>query len=149
MIDLRKFKVKKNSLVTPFDYLLISGNKIIQNATRLDFVFNLKIMECAYKHIDVKIIKRDKVYFINSYIHNTQNALVLTPYNYNGKFKDKFYKFWTERFVDVRYDKNFYNKYIFLDNGNIIYSDTLQDIYTLQQYKPLRWHNIVLCYQKV
>lgn len=149
MIDLRKFKVKKNSLVTPFDYLLISGNKVIQNATRLDFVFNLKIMECAYKHIDVKIIKRDKVYFINSYIHNTQNSLVLTPYNYNGKFKDKFYKFWTERFVDVRYDKNFYNKYIFLDNGDIIYSNTLQDIYTLQQYKPLRWHNIVLCYQKV
>lgn len=149
MFDLRKFKVKKNSLVTPFDYLLVSGNKVIQNATRLDFVFNLKIMECAYKHIDVKIIKRDKVYFINSYIHNTQNALVLTPYNYNGKFKDKFYKFWTERFVDVRYDKNFYNKYIFLDNGDIIYSNTLQDIYTLQQYKPLRWHNIVLCYQKV
>ncbi len=149
MIDLRKFKVKKNSLVTPFDYLLISGNKVIQNATRLDFVFNLKIMECAYKHIDVKIIKRDKVYFINSYIHNTQNSLVLTPYNYNGKFKDKFYKFWTERFVDVRYDKNFYNKYIFLDNGDIIYSNTLQDIYTLQQYKPLHWHNIVLCYQKV
>lgn len=149
MIDLRKFKVKRNSLVTPFDYLLVSGNKVIQNATRLDFVFNLKIMECASKRIDIKIIKRDKVYFINSYIHNTQNALALTPYNYNGKFKDKFYKFWTERFVDVRYDKNFYNKYIFLDNGDIIYSDTLQDIYTLQQYKPLRWHNIVLCYQKV
>ena len=149
MIDLRKFKVKKNSLVSEFDYLLISGDKILQNSNQLDFVFNLKIMECAYKHIDVKIIKRDKVYFINSYIHNTQNALALTPYNYNGKFKDKFYKFWTERFVDVRYDKNFYNKYIFLDNGDIIYSDTLQDIYTLQQYKPLRWHNIVLCYQKV
>ena len=35
MIDLRKFKVKKNSLVTPFDYLLVSGNKVIQNANRL------------------------------------------------------------------------------------------------------------------
>ena len=102
MIDLRNFKVKKNSLVTPFDYLLISGNKIIQNATRLDFVFNLKIMECAHKRIDIKIIKQDKVFFINSYIHNTKNALTITPYYYNGKFKDKFYKFWTERFVDVR-----------------------------------------------
>ena len=55
MIDLRKFKVKKNSLVSEFDYLLISGDKILQNSNQLDFVFNLKIMECAYKHIDVKL----------------------------------------------------------------------------------------------
>ena len=149
MIDLRKFKVKKNSLVTPFDYLLISGNKIIQNATRLDFVFNLKIMECARKRIDIKIIKQDKVFFINSYIHNTKNALTLTPYNYNGKFKDKFYKFWSNHFVDIRYDKDFYSKYIFLDNGDIIRADTLQEVYSSQQYKVVKWHDIRLCYQKV
>ena len=149
MIDLRKFKVKKNSLVTPFDYLLISGNKIIQNATRLDFVFNLKIMECAHKRIDIKIIKQDKVFFINSYIHNIKNALVLTPYNYNGKFKDKFYKFWFNHFVDIRYDKDFCSKYIFLDNSDIIRADTLQEVYSSQQYKVVKWHDIRLCYQKI
>lgn len=144
-------KPKKVNFVMPHDYKLIrvKDGKILKNSDKLDYFLLLELQFCYEKKIDIKIVKDNKVYFVNSYIHNSSNALNMSAYYYQKKFKDKMYKLFNENMWEALHDKDFYKHFVFLDNGVILDRDTLQDHYTQEQYKAIYFHEYLLCYQKV
>ena len=80
---------------------------------------------------------------------NSSNALNMSAYYYQKKFKDKMYKLFSENMWNALHDKDFYKHYVFLDNGIILDRNTLQDHYTGERYKGIYFHDYLLCYQKV
>ncbi len=133
------------------DYRLIrvKDNKVLKTSDKLNYLLLVELQFCYEKKIDIKIVKDDKVCFVNSYIHNSSNALNLSAYYYQKRFKDKMFKLFNENMWEALHDKEFYQHFVFLDSGVILDRDTLQDHYTGEQYKGIYFHDYLLCYQKV
>lgn len=144
-------KPKRVNLNLSHDYRIIrvKDNKVLKTSDKLNYLLLVELQFCYEKKIDIKIVKDDKVYFVNSYIHNSSNALNMSAYYYQKKFKDKMYKLFSENMWNALHDKDFYKNYVFLDNGIILDRNTLQDHYTGEQYKGIYFHDYLLCYQKV
>lgn len=151
-MDLNAFiKPKRVNLNLIHDYQIIrvKDNKVLKTSDKLNYLLLVELQFYYEKKIDIKIVKDDKVCFVNSYIHNSSNALNMSAYYYQKKFKDKMYKLFSENMWNALHDKDFYKHYVFLDNGIILDRNTLQDHYTGEQYKGIYFHDYLLCYQKV
>lgn len=144
-------KPKRVNLNLSHDYRIIrvKDNKVLKTSDKLNYLLLVELQFYYEKKIDIKIVKDDKVYFVNSYIHNSSNVLNMSAYYYQKKFKDKMYKLFSENMWNALHDKDFYKHYVFLDNGIILDRNTLQDHYTGEQYKGIYFHDYLLCYQKV
>ena len=144
-------KPKRVNLNLIHDYLIIrvKDNKVLKTSDKLNYLLLVELQFYYEKKIDIKIVKDDKVCFVNSYIHNSSNALNMSAYYYQKKFKDKMYKLFSENMWNALHDKDFYKHYVFLDNGIILDRNKLQDHYTGEQYKGIYFHDYLLCYQKV
>ena len=144
-------KPKRVNLNLIHDYRIIrvKDNKVLKTSDKLNYLLLVELQFYYEKKIDIKIVKDDKVCFVNSYIHNSSNALNMSAYYYQKKFKDKMYKLFSENMWNALHDKDFYKHYVFLDNGIILDRNKLQDHYTGEQYKVIYFHDYLLCYQKV
>lgn len=144
-------KPKRVNLNLSHDYRIIrvKDNKVLKTSDKLNYLLLVELQFYYEKKIDIKIVKDDKVYFVNSYIHNSSNVLNMSAYYYQKKFKDKMYKLFSENMWNALHDKDFYKHYVFLDNGIILDRNTLQDHYTGEQYKGIYFRDYLLCYQKV
>ena len=144
-------KPKRVNLNLIHDYRIIrvKDNKVLKTSDKLNYLLLVELQFYYEKKIDIKIVKDDKVCFVNSYIHNSSNALNMSAYYYQKKFKDKMYKLFSENMWNALHDKDFYKHYVFLDNGTILDRNTLQDHYTGEQYKGIYFRDYLLCYQKV
>ena len=151
-MDLNAFiKPKRVNLNLIHDYRIIrvKDNKVLKTSDKLNYLLLVELQFYYEKKIDIKIVKDDKVCFVNSYIHNSSNALNMSAYYYQKKFKDKMYKLFSENMWNALHDKDFYKHYVFLDNGIILDRNTLQDHYTGEQYKGIYFRDYLLCYQKI
>ena len=137
------------NLIHNYQIIRVKDNKVLKTSDKLNYLLLVELQFYYEKKIDIKIVKDDKVYFVNSYIHNFSNALNMSAYYYQKKFKDKMYKLFSENMWNALHDKDFYKHYVFLDNGIILDRNTLQDHYTREQYKGIYFHDYLLCYQKV
>ena len=137
------------NLIHNYQIIRVKDNKVLKTSDKLNYLLLVELQFYYEKKIDVKIVKDDKVYFVNSYIHNSSNALNMSAYYYQKKFKDKMYKLFSENMWNALHDKDFYKHYVFLDNGIILDRNTLQDHYTGEQYKGIYFYDYLLCYQKV
>ena len=137
------------NLIHNYQFIRVKDNKVLKTSNKLNYLLLVELQFYYEKKIDVKIVKDDKVYFVNSYIHNSGNALNMSAYYYQKKFKDKMYKLFSENMWNALHDKDFYKHYVFLDNGIILDRNTLQDHYTGEQYKGIYFRDYLLCYQKV
>ena len=144
-------KPKRVNLNLIHDYRIIrvKDNKVLKTSDKLNYLLLVELQFYYEKKIDIKIVKDDKVYFVNSYIHNSNNALNMSAYYYQKKFKDKMYKLFSENMWEAIRDKEFYKHFVFLDSGAILDRNTLQDHYTGEQYKGIYFRDYLLCYQKV
>ena len=136
------------NLIHNYQIIRVKDNKVLKTSDKLNYLLLVELQFYYEKKIDIKIVKDDKVCFVNSYIHNSSNALNMSAYYYQKKFKDKMYKLFSENMWNALHDKDFYKHYVFLDNGIILDRDTLQDHYTGEQYKGIYFHDYLLCYQK-
>ena len=137
------------NLIHGYRIIRVKDNKVLKTSDKLNYLLLLELQFYYEKKIDIKIVKDDKVYFVNSYIHNSSNTLNMSAYYYQKKFKDKMYKLFSENMWEALHDKDFYKHYVFLDNGIILDRDTLQDHYTGEQYKGIYFRDYLLCYQKI
>ena len=137
------------NLIHNYQIIRVKDNKVLKTSDKLNYLLLVELQFYYEKKIDIKIVKDDKVCFVNSYIHNSSNALNMSAYYYQKKFKDKMYKLFSENMWNALHDKDFYKHYVFLDNGIILDRNTLQDHYTGEQYKGIYFHDYLLCYQKV
>ena len=137
------------NLIHNYQIIRVKDNKVLKTSDKLNYLLLVELQFCYEKKIDIKIVKDDKVYFVNSYIHNSSNTLNMSAYYYQKKFKDKMYKLFSENMWNALHDKDFYKHYVFLDNGIILDRNTLQDHYTGEQYKGIYFHDYLLCYQKI
>ena len=137
------------NLIHNYQIIRVKDNKVLKTSDKLNYLLLVELQFCYEKKIDIKIVKDDKVYFVNSYIHNSSNTLNMSAYYYQKRFKDKMYKLFNENMWNALHDKDFYKHYVFLDNGIILDRNTLQDHYTGEQYKGIYFHDYLLCYQKV
>lgn len=137
------------NLIHDYQIIRVKDNKVLKTSDKLNYLLLVELQFYYEKKIDIKIVKDDKVYFVNRYIHNSSNALNMSAYYYQKKFKDKMYKLFSENMWNALHDKDFYKHYVFLDNGIILDRNTLQDHYTGEQYKGIYFHDYLLCYQKV
>ena len=151
-MDLNAFIKPKRvnlNLIHNYQIIRVKDNKVLKTSDKLNYLLLVELQFYYEKKIDIKIVKDDKVCFVNSYIHNSSNALNMSAYYYQKKFKDKMYKLFSENMWNALHDKDFYKHYVFLDNGIILDRNTLQDHYTGEQYKGIYFHDYLLCYQKV
>ena len=137
------------NLIHNYQIIRVKDNKVLKTSDKLNYLLLVELQFYYEKKIDIKIVKDDKVCFVNSYIHNSSNALNMSAYYYQKKFKDKMYKLFSENMWNALHDKDFYKHYVFLDNGIILDRNTLQDHYTGEQYKGIYFRDYLLCYQKV
>ena len=129
------------NLIHNYQIIRVKDNKVLKTSDKLNYLLLVELQFYYEKKIDIKIVKDDKVCFVNSYIHNSSNALNMSAYYYQKKFKDKMYKLFSENMWNALHDKDFYKHYVFLDSGIILDRNTLQDHYTGEQYKGIYFHD--------